>query len=60
MENVFPLTLGPHGANIEDVLSKLAPASQALERGITADIQFTAEDGQVVSPAYIRTQWNDI
>lgn len=47
MHNVFAITLGPHGSNIDDVLAKIEPASKALEKGIEADIQFQGNDGTV-------------
>lgn len=35
--NVLPVTLGPHGANMHDVMKALAPL-RALDRGIAVDI----------------------
>jgi hypothetical protein len=32
--NVFPITLGPHGSNLENVLACLEPTMKALERGL--------------------------
>jgi hypothetical protein len=32
--NIFPITLGPHGSNLDDVLACLEPAMKALEKGL--------------------------
>jgi hypothetical protein len=32
--NIFPITLGPHGSNFEDVMKTLEPVT-ALDRGVT-------------------------
>lgn len=34
LANIFPITLGPHGSSLDDVLSCLEPASKALEKGV--------------------------
>ena len=41
MENVYPITLGPHGCELEEVLVKLEYASKSLERGVLMDINLT-------------------
>ncbi|KAI5778025.1 hypothetical protein EDC01DRAFT_623375 [Geopyxis carbonaria] len=41
LENVFPITLGPHGSSLEDVLKCLEPVSKALEGGVEMAINIT-------------------
>lgn len=60
LENMYPITLGPHGSDIEDVLGSLEAASKELERGVLMDLQFDAEQpGHKVSLPFISTKANE-
>lgn len=36
--NVFPITLGPHGSKLDDVLACLEPSTKRLDRGVRMNI----------------------
>lgn len=47
--NIFPVTLGPHGTNIQDVFGAISHGYREVERGIQVEIQ--GEMQRVFAPA---------